>query len=243
MSTRTLLVGSLGLVAAVWACGACFLVPQPFVSANPVDSVEAEAAAPVAVAQADLLTQAAPPTTIRRPREATLSTPRAVPEPLGLELPPETPRLPSPIAIPDSLDPFGAPQPATTVAPVVETPVDAAAVDPAPLRRELLQLLGEKADLLTVPQLQAAIIRTEREIRELKAQDRLEQLRHELEILSRQYPQTWGGDAAQKLFNVPLPTGTRTGDEFNAPVWKTDPNQINDPFAPGTPTPVRRKSS
>jgi len=255
MSAKILLVGSLGVVTAAAVGSACFLVPQPFVSANPVVTVDAEAPAPVAIAQLD----------VRRPREATPGPPRLELPPVYIDSEPTAapqprrtstgfvpdphdpfgaPQLPAAFPIPDSLAPFGTPQPVLN--PAVEAPVDAAAVDPAPLRRELMQLLGEKSDLLTVPQLQAAIVRTEREIRELKAHDRLERLRHELEILSRDYPDTWGGDAARNLFQTPLPTVPNESATPSrlAPQWRPDAQNTDAPtFTPISPTPMRRKSS
>lgn len=224
MSARTFAIGGLGLVAAVY--GATFVV-----RANSGDVVEAPAGiTSVAVPVGDLLTQSAPLPTIKRSRDTA-----PVPTPLRSDFstPPSLPAIP----LPDPNDPFGA---TASAAPVVEPPVDAAAVDPAPLRAELRQLLDEKLELLTVPQLQAAIIRTDSEIRELQAQDRLERLRHELENLSREYPQTWGGNAAQKLFNVPLPPASDGPTPLlpgSARQWRSDPLDSSDvpPFIPASP--------
>jgi hypothetical protein len=231
MSVRTLVIGGVGLVAAI--SGAAFVV-----RANSGDVVEFPSISSVTVPAGDLLTQSAPPPTIKRPRVAVPASPAHEPErdpfTSGPDFRPGDPLSRTPPR-PDPLDPFGA-APATPAAPLVEPPVDASLVDPAPLRAELRELLNEKLELLTVPQLQAAIIRTETEIRELKAQDRLEQLRHDLETLSREYPQTWGGNAAQKMINVPLPTVPAE----TRPASNPFDSSLEPSFAPPSPTPAAR---
>lgn len=219
MKLRTLLLGGVGLAAAV---GAWFLVPA-LIAANPEVSQPFDDGPAV-----EVVAQAAP----------------------------QSRRQPS-LPVDDGFDPFAEPATKTPLNPIPESqpfgdrpdplalpisapsaddpPVDAAAVDPAPLRQELLALLNEKVDLLSVPQLQAAILRTEQEIRELKAQDRLERLRHELDRLGREYPSTWGGEAARKLLQVPLlpmPTfeprpGGAASERSDDPRFPSDPG-----FAP-----------
>jgi hypothetical protein len=173
----------------------------------------------VAVASAYLMAQSTPPRVTSDVSEVAVARPLVMAQAAPVQRGKSIPQSRAVNALPIVLDPpsdapiFGDLPPSVLPLPeidmpphttTVEAPVDAAEVDPAPLRRELRSLLDEKLGLLTVPQLQAAIDRTEREIREIRAQDRLQELRHELDRLSREYPHTWGGDTAQQLFNVPL---------------------------------------
>jgi hypothetical protein len=245
MTLRMWLIGGVAITAMV--VGVCVMVPQ-FLAANPDDAPELRS-----VVQANGVffsdpAPAVPAAPVARPRPKTPTddfNPRfevTPARPTNDITPGHFPEFAPPPHVPpqrdNSFDLFAAPVTnAVAAPPPVEPPVDAATVDPAPLRRELLDLLHEKVELLSVPQLQGALISTEREIRELKATDRLEQLRHELDRLSRDYPQTWGGESARRLYHVPLPpTGPTPTTPLNpfadppAPTLESTP-----PFSPVSP--------
>lgn len=211
-----------GVVVAV---ASAYLMAQPTPSRVTTDVTAVAEPFPVVVAQATPI-----------PRGKSNPQSRAV------NLPPDFLDPPSDATIFGNLPPSALPLPAIDLPPSTgteEAPADAAEVDPAPLRRELRALLDEKLNLLTVPQLQAAIDRTEREIREIRAQDRLQELRHELDRLSRDYPHTWGGDTAQHLFNIPLSTPDAPGIHPFESLPRT-PDPLDPSFSP---TPIRPRSS
>lgn len=126
-----------------------------------------------------------------------------------------------------------------TLSPVdnEQNPVDASAVDPAPLRAQLVAEVMRKAELMSVDQLRESISREAAAIRELEAAIQLANARQALDALFKSHPETKAGKAAgQMIRTIPASDAFGPASTSDAPLFELKSSPDFGPAKPRTRT-------